>query len=132
MQLYCFKNILVKYCLKGYNIQRGVLDEIQQKWTIKNDGLYIDDEKILPKSYKVGDKYDNCTITSVNLDQDNTQIITVEKNMPDFTIVYTLKQGLGVIKYTKLNNANQIPSIAFFNDYFKIFFLEQRKNQIIC
>lgn len=84
------------------------IDEIQQKWTIKNDGLYIDDEKILPKSYKVGDKYDNCTITSVNLDQDNTQIITVEKNMPDFTIVYTLKQGLGVIKYTKLNNANQI------------------------
>lgn len=85
----------------------NVLDK-EEKWVVKKDGLYKDNNLILPVNYKVGSTMNNVKVLSVTLDTDNILLINVETYYDDIISNYTLKQGLGVYSLIVKDNMNNI------------------------
>lgn len=110
----------------NYNSSKNI--KYNQKWSVKRDGLYIDEALILPNDYKVEKQYsiDNykafinnkkykadCLITEVYQDIDNSVIVVLEikiENLSDndnkYVEIISLKQGYGKIKHEIIDDVN--------------------------
>lgn len=86
--------------------------EYQMKVT--KDGLYLNNEKILNKTYKTNEQWDNYQIKSVRTSQDNALLINITNIKKDYQEEYVLKQGIGIYSYTRLDlKGNVISSLKY-------------------
>lgn len=89
------------YVIYNYNNE-------EYKMHIKEDGLYLNDKKILNNTYKVNDTWDTHKITKKTLTDNNTLLISVTNKEETFKEIYQLEQGIGLYSYQKVDNKNNI------------------------
>lgn len=86
-------------------------ENAETKWNIKTDGLYIDNQRILTSTYKVGDTFESdgktVQVLKVVLDEDDILNITIKRTSIEEEI-FVLKQGIGLYAYEKKDNNNEL------------------------
>jgi len=104
-------------------IKNEELKEKEIKWHVKSNGLYRDNDKILNDSFKVGDTYEvnssnKATINYVRLQDDGTLLIEILITNENMKEIITLKQGLGIYKYSKYENDMLIEEYSYIEKIF--------------
>ncbi len=89
------------YVIYNYNNE-------EYKMYIKDDGLYLNDNKILSNTYKVNDTWNTSKIEDITKTDNNTLLITVVNTKEDGKEIYKLEQGIGIYSYKKIDNSNNI------------------------
>lgn len=91
-----------------------IFENQEYQMKVTKDGLYLNNEKILNKTYKTNEQWDNYQIKSVRTSQDNALLINIINIKKDYQEEYVLKQGIGIYSYTRLDlKGNVISSLKY-------------------
>lgn len=87
-----------------------LLDDYEYQMKVTDDGLYLNNQKIINKIYKTNEQWETYQIKSVKLSEDQSLLIEVINNEDEYQERYLFKQGLGIWEYSRQDKKGKIIS----------------------